>query len=385
MREIGQHVPWGGLAVAARLSGLEYKRPELQGQSSDQWLHLWKDLESLVETADAFIVADGAVLTEFSERLKKRVADGARVLVIPDINCLSQMNAFLSSFGLAATPYRILPDASDSTVLTIPRLLECYLDRDLLDAVDSVTFTSVTAVRFERDAIPVLLASEKSWAVDATSDFPIKWNRLELACIARWEGPSGGAVVVIGGDIFWDTSRRWTDLSLMPGIQHNGRLSANLLRYAAKIAAVTVSPAQHCERAEQNLATFVLTKLQLHFGQEWWAEGVPLNIRQECAKRQEEEVRRKFPKEAYLNLIDLKTIMEKNWNLFLQHFKKPGETQGKDKALSWLDKFNELRRLTAHPLKTHIAEYSMSPEESEFARDVDERALFLINSLPQHS
>ena len=371
--------------MAAEMSGIDYRHPELSGQASKDWKHLWTELGSLVETADAFIVSDGTVLAEFSQRLKARVSDGARILVVTDVNCVAGVNAFLGSFGLATTPYRILPDSPGSTVLTIARRPECFLDRELLEGVDAVTFSWVTAVRFERGAIPVLLADDNTWAVDVTSDFPISWNRPDVSCIARWEGPRGGAVVVLGGDIFGDTTCKWTDLSIAPGIQQNVKLSANLLRYAAKLFDAGVSPAQHCERAEKNLATFVLTVLQLLYGQEWWAEGVPLHIRQECAKRQEEEVRRKFPKEAYLNLIDLKAMMEKNWLLFQPYFKKNSEAQGKDKSLSWLDKCNELRRLIAHPLKAHLADYSLTSEEIELALYADDRALSLLNSLPQQS
>ena len=386
-REIEQCVPWAGLTVIAELLGLEFRRPEMFGDSNEHWKTIWAEIGDLIETADAFIIKDGVVLSEFSKQLRSRIANGARIVVIPDRNRLTETNAFLGEFGLAGTDYRILPKASAGAIaLTIPRSADCYLDRELLEGVDIATFNSLRAVYFERDALPVLLANQESWAVDTTTDFEVTWNRLKLSCIARWEGASGGAVVVLGDNVFWDNGRRWTDLSLMPGIQQNAMLSANLLRYLGRMAAVTVSPAQHCERAEKNLATFVLTAVKLHFGEEWWADAIPQNIREKCAVRQEQEVKRKFPREAFLDIVDLKAIIEKQWSLVFQpYFKQIGESQGKDKAVAWIDKFNELRRLVAHPLKAHLADYSMSSQEIAFTQEVDDRAFALLNSLPQQS
>jgi len=173
-------------------------------------------------------------------------------------------------------------------------------------------------------------------------------HTIEAHC--KMGGANAGAVVALGdGGVFGDAALRWTDSSLMPGIQQNARLADNLICYAVKIAGAGVTPAQHCKRAEKNLATFVLTALQLHCGVKWWHKGIPLNIRQECVQRKEEEPHREFPKDAYLNLIDLKKIMERNWPLFQSYFKKIGESQSKDKALSWMERFNEIRRLQAHP------------------------------------
>jgi hypothetical protein len=125
-----------------------------------------------------------------------------------------------------------------------------------------------------------------------------------------------------------------------------------------------------CHRIEVNLVDFVLGVIKAT-GDNWWVSHVPANIRQECAKRHEEEACR-FPKEAYFNLIDLKTLIAKNWPLFESHLKAEGCQGGKEKSLEWLDKLNEVRRLVGHPLKKHVAGYSFSSDEARLLTDCDD-------------
>lgn len=64
------------------------------------------------------------------------------------------------------------------------------------------------------------------------------------------------------------------------------------------------------------LHQYVRFRLEQCFGAQdeaWWVEGVPLTIRQECAQRREADPDRREPY-AYTNLIDLKSIIEKNWS-----------------------------------------------------------------------
>lgn len=108
-------------------------------------------------------------------------------------------------------------------------------------------------------------------------------------------------------------------------------------------------------------------------GADPWVTGVPLPIRQEAAARQEAEGNR-FPKEAYLNLIDLKTIMEKNWKLFEPYFAALGRHGGRDKCLAFMDRLNEIRRLIGHPLKMHVSGYEFSSAETNLLVEVDQLA-----------
>jgi hypothetical protein len=154
----------------------------------------------------------------------------------------------------------------------------------------------------------------------------------------------------------------------------NTRLARNVLKFLAE-SKVSVSTEEMCRRVEINLVDFVFGVIKPS-DENWWVNRIPVNIRQECAKRHEEE-RCRFPKEAYFDLIDLKTVIAKNWPLFEPHLRAEGCQGGKDKSLEWIDKLNEIRRLVGHPLKKHVAGYTFSTEESQLIAECDTLTLRL--------
>jgi DNA sulfur modification protein DndB len=87
----------------------------------------------------------------------------------------------------------------------------------------------------------------------------------------------------------------------------------------------------------------------------YWRLGVEsVKIRTAAYQRQQED-KSPQPIEAYLGTIDLKEIVKQksNWLAFQHIFNIPfpGE-KGKTYYLDWIDKFNELRRIPAHPSDT---------------------------------
>lgn len=108
---------------------------------------------------------------------------------------------------------------------------------------------------------------------------------------------------------------------------------------------------------ERNLHLFVISKLKQRFGEDeetWWVEGVPVQIRQECQSRRESNSDRKEVT-TYMYLIDLKIIIDKNWNLFEEDHAKVRilypDCQ-KKKFLSYLGQLNEIRNRYSHPLRS---------------------------------
>jgi len=110
---------------------------------------------------------------------------------------------------------------------------------------------------------------------------------------------------------------------------------------------------------------------------EWWVKCVPEAIRQKAEQRQKDE-RNKFPREAYLDLLDLKKIIAKNWRLFEPHFAVVTASRGKGESLRFFDGLNEIRRLIGHPLKMHVSGYNFSEEQRKLLAHVDDLALKLI-------
>jgi hypothetical protein len=78
----------------------------------------------------------------------------------------------------------------------------------------------------------------------------------------------------------------------------------------------------------------------------------PLTLAEAYRRSLDYEVENKLPLETYLEVIEMKKILEnrQNWPYFKATFNipEPGE-KGLAKNLRWMDKINELRRIPAHP------------------------------------
>ena len=94
--------------------------------------------------------------------------------------------------------------------------------------------------------------------------------------------------------------------------------------------------------------------------QAFWENGVESErIRKNAFDKQQRDKKRRKPKEAYLDIVDLAEIVKQqnNWPHFEQVFKNPlpGERAGQKYYLRWIQNFNELRNIAAHKnqLKTY--------------------------------
>ena len=97
--------------------------------------------------------------------------------------------------------------------------------------------------------------------------------------------------------------------------------------------------------------------------QAFWELGVESErIRRNAYEAQQRDRRRRKPKEAYLNIVDLVEIVKQknNWIHFEGVFRnaRPGERRGQKYYLDWMHAFNELRNIAAHKnqLKTYTEE-----------------------------
>ena len=131
----------------------------------------------------------------------------------------------------------------------------------------------------------------------------------------------------------------------------NRQLIINILRYLKmnkQPKRLTVNKLFH--QIERDMAVFV-TRTLLANDKDWWQKYVPDSIRAECEKRRTQE-KNIFPNESYLDLLHLKKIMDKNWNLFYELLSTITE-ESKKKFLKRTEDFNaSTRRFEAHPIKT---------------------------------
>ena len=103
----------------------------------------------------------------------------------------------------------------------------------------------------------------------------------------------------------------------------------------------------------------------------YWDTGIEnVEIKQNAYKKQQQAtVAKRAPREAYLDLIDFEKIIKQpsNWPTFEPIFNVPiqGE-KGKKYYLTWLEKLNEIRRVSAH--KSLYRQYS--DEDLEFVSSI---------------
>ena len=134
-------------------------------------------------------------------------------------------------------------------------------------------------------------------------------------------------------------------------------------------------------RIEVTLCRYVIDRLRAKFGSRWWVEGVPLRTRKGCAERHEEEARDiELPKEAYLMLIDLQSMIKANWKLFEKDMQGLSGKSGKDRSTAWIKELNDVRRYWAHPIKQIFTE-PMSPDTERYIRNL----LIQVRTLTGHS
>lgn len=127
------------------------------------------------------------------------------------------------------------------------------------------------------------------------------------------------------------------------------------------------------------LTDHTIAVLKKHYGttetssgdKAYWENGIESSKIKEAAYglQLQDKNPSKGAKENYLNILDLKNIVKQrsNWPLFEKTFNIPlPNEKGKVYYLDWMEKFNELRRIPAHPSSTR----GYSNEDLEFLQFV---------------
>jgi len=125
---------------------------------------------------------------------------------------------------------------------------------------------------------------------------------------------------------------------------------------------------EYISEAEVAIHGLVRMILERDLGAEesgWWREGIPGSIRGKCALRREEDDEPCQAPYAYTTLIDLSTVISKNWTLFQSAV--PREYAANRKQLeSDLIRLNRIRNAVMHPVK----ERKWTEDDFEFVRRV---------------
>ena len=360
-----------GLQELASSMNISLERCGFESHADAEMQACWTQFQGLVDEAESLFIPNGTVFLYpgMFDLLHARIAAGARAVILLDENDLESQNAFLSQYDLTGTRIRIRKDGSPT--VRFSRSGDCLRDLRMFVGVDEVLVQQPNAIWYGGESYPFLVGGDDTVSVsDGETDFLVDWNSRELASIAAWHSADGGGVLAIAGNCLTDAYTGITGHSF-PGIEANASFAKNLLVYLHE-GRPSDSPEDHCKRVEINIADFALNQLKLR-GANWWNETVSEKIRQKCDARRLQE-QKGLPVECYLDLIDLKVLIEKNWASFESLLQSVGCDGGKRSVLSWMNQLNELRRFLGHPLKRHVSGYEFSIEERKLLRESDKLA-----------
>jgi len=117
-------------------------------------------------------------------------------------------------------------------------------------------------------------------------------------------------------------------------------------------AQTTTRAYEEIKAIEQILQATVLTELKSEFGpkeEEWWFAGVPKDVRKKVDDRINEEAGRSGGREQNFDLIDYRSIMHANWQLFEKALARGKGS--KEQRTKWVVEVNELRKRVMHASK----------------------------------
>lgn len=293
---------------------------------------------------------------ELVEAIRDRLDHGCRLLVTIGPNSVDSLNPFLYSYGIQGTRIALHDQTGERLVeLNRKESPDWFAPHQLLEGVKSLVLALPNVIRYSGATTPILtLPAERFLTIDQESDFPADWTSRKLSCFVLARLPDSGGILATSGSFFAGDPFTSVMGREFPGITgaSNKILAENVLRWLAGQAAKPSDAVQAYESVdsiERLLVEFVVQKLNRVFA-DWWTDGVPQPVRVKCAQRCEEEGN-KLPKGAFLDLVDVKAIIEKNWKDFEADLRKVGWVGGKVQALSWFSEFNEIRRSVMHPTR----------------------------------
>ncbi|MGH9524470.1 MAG: Swt1 family HEPN domain-containing protein [Terriglobales bacterium] len=115
---------------------------------------------------------------------------------------------------------------------------------------------------------------------------------------------------------------------------------------------------------ELNLHKFIRQGLTKEYGNEnWWREGVPLHVREDCALVNERDPEPASDLFCYTTVMHLFMVLDKKWST-LSEFLPPSLRSDKQAFLADLKRLNGIRNKVMHPVKGYV----ITEEDYDFLR-----------------
>lgn len=137
---------------------------------------------------------------------------------------------------------------------------------------------------------------------------------------------------------------------------------------------------QQLSKIETIIHTHVINELKKKYGDgynKWWHLGIKEGIRTAAVTLANKDGHYDSCFENYLYLIDLKDIIETNWDIFNDVYTINAKaSDNKSKRLSWYTELNKIRNIVAHPPSGGI-----SDEQLSFVKKIREELSSKISSI----
>lgn len=324
-------------------------------------------IQNAIDSSAAFILQSRDLIDVKVIRkiIKDKIKSGIPLLVF----CSNpSLNDFLLDYDLAVTKYCLYQPSSplgyDRLVELLPKE-QPFCDVELLKGINSIVVQQPSSIWYGRESSPLLVGNKSVQVVD-DMDLPVEWGARKLCCAAKWQGNENSAVWLFAGGFFHDPYTGPFSQHF-PGIESNRTLAKNLISKILRSTRKTFTLPMFTsliEKIEVKLHDLVMHLLKTKYGKNWWINGVHARIRKKCEDRYKEEkcVR---PKESYLDIVDYKEIIKKNWQIFSSVFESMFNTKGKARSLRWIVSFNNTRKVVAHSIK-----YRSKPPEPQEQQDL---------------
>lgn len=345
-----------------------------------------------VQKASAFLLRNEALIKDPNpviDAVRKRMADGVPLVVFADLNLQESQNRFLADYGIELTSLGLYAYPGDQQALhpsdievsrsTVP---SAFRDPRLFSGVGALRLSDTMALRLRGGRVQSLFAIPDGYAfcVDKRSDLMADWPAPEFACIANYlnSGTARENITVLSTSLFGDPSRdlRGRDhLGITGG--DNSKFAQNFIDALASSGAesvprVSVPAHSLLERIERMY--FDITKAVLgREGGDWWS-SVPESVKGKCSEARARNERSALPEWSYLYLVQFEKIWRVNWDSFGLHFSAIGCGSGKNKALAYFNRLNEIRNKVMHPVKLYSIGEALSGADYDFLVDCDKVA-----------
>jgi len=251
-------------------------------------------------------------------------------------NDTSQQNEFLNNFEMRCTDIRLRGRyAYDIPFADTPH---SFRDRYFYKEIDQIIMSGPNHIEYWGASQPILVSNGSFLAIDGKSDSIEHFESNKITSIVINENTDNGLFLCLYGEI------KINGLPCEQDQVKNLRFLQNIFNILLNRKSRYEIAYILCREVEKQLLKIIKNVLKIDNDMDWMAY-IPDNVIKDIKQNRPDSDKL----EHAFNFIQLKKIISNNWSIFKEVLNHNGD--GKGKALSWIDKINENRKIIAHAVK----------------------------------